>query len=447
MSFICAAELIHRTASLCCKYRPFCCHNSGKEPNAKKSKVMLEEWEVKTLVQDIETSGHELEDIDLDKLTTKNPDFYGAPRNPKFRDRRLAVSTKVQELKRKSALSYLKLVRSFGVNPSKFTVENAQKTMKEMKKQKEVELAMEELNVNDDDDDDDDDDFIPPKAPPRMVANTPPRSILSPGLSKYIKKPDAATYYSGATVGSSTSCLIDDHTGGPFGSYERPWKFDIIPGLSCKYINNIWLYEETKQVKEVMTGGQNGKKKHSYSGYLFARQVDPPDVTLHSCFIADEGYVHTLIDTGIITMSESSSQFVVFRGPAVDAFDCVGKGELISHQWISTESKETAKTIHTNIKPATEGDIYPGPSWSYTIGKIPEGYILDNRVWSDHDSIVAPYESMPEKTKVKALGNEEVLAFHVQWRIALKGTEMLMDDNEKMSLAERMKKRRAQHGP
>jgi hypothetical protein len=52
---------------------------------------------------------------------------------------------------------------------------------------------------------------------------------------------------------------------------------------------------------------------------------------------------------------------------------------------------------------------------------------------------------MPNKTQVAALANEEVLAFHIQWRIALAGTETLTDETQGMTLAERMKKRRAQH--
>ena len=59
--------------------------------------------------------------------------------------------------------------------------------------------------------------------------------------------------------------------------------------------------------------------------------------------------------------------------------------------------------------------------------------------------MVALYESMPKKCKVPELDNEEVLSFHIMWRVTLKGTETLMDETQKMSLTECMKKHREQH--
>ena len=141
---------------------------------------------------------------------------------------------------------------------------------------------------------------------------------------------------------------------------------------------------------------------------------------------------------------KAEQDFVVFRGPLVEAFDRVGRKGIIEHQWVAKESKELASKLHANIKPPNENDNNPGPSWCYTVLAVPFGYKLDNRVFSNHDYDVTPHDSTPERTFVDDLG-EEVLSFHIMWRIALKGTEELLDDEDKVSLKDRIKARRTQN--
>lgn len=421
----------------------------------------FENWEIKTLLQDIETCGHPIKDVNLTILADHgNADYYGTARNPKYKDRRSAISDRIQDFKRRSPQSWLAWVKGYGVTPSHFTLENAAAAERETKKKSALakdDEAMEEINdkfggfgVKDNDSFG----FVsfeeaPPMPPPPptptciFLPKTPPRNAMA-GFATKLKSPDRT--YSGntlATYNGSTSSYFTAEQGShmPYGSYERPWKFEIVPGFSGRYINDIWVYEEAKQVKSPKEGTQ----KLSYSGYLFKLQVNPPDVALYSCFLADDNYMAKLCHNGIIGVDELKNLFVVFRGPYIQAFDRVGKGGVIPHQWISLESEETVKTTHANIKPPSEEDESPGPSWAYTVAKVPEGYPLDNRVFSDHDYKVAPYESMPTKTKIPELNNEEALSFHIMWRVALKGTEVLMDESQKLSLAERMKKRREQH--
>lgn len=439
-----------------------------KESKKKESKMdyvngNLEEYEIKTLLQDIETSGYDVEDINLDILSKKNPEYYGTARNEKYRIRRQLISSKLQDLKRKTSSKYLMYVKGYSVTPSPFTVENAANaataaTPTPKKKQRvtpppevddDTEMAdmFHSFGINDSNSFENSEAFPPP--PPRSF--TPPRipkHVKSPPMSSFgttkLKSPDhtpsRSSMPTSRTATSSVSHFTMHSHSDPvvFGSYEKPWKIDIVPGFSGRYINNIWIYEETKQVKD-------GQKKHSYSGYLFMTKVDPPDVTLHSCFVADTEYIELLYSNNIITWQEKSCCFVVFRGPMVEAFDRVGLDGIIQHQWISEESKEKAQMVHANIKPGVDSDESPGPSWVYTVAKVPPEHNLDNRVFSDHDHNVSPYESMPNRAKVAELANEEVLAFHIQWRVAIKGTEQLMDETKKMSLAERMKKRRDQH--
>ena len=431
---------------------------SGNEPKQdKKTDLHLEEWEIKTLLQDIENSGFGLDEVNLDILSKgQNKDYYGTSRNPKYKNRRVAISSKLQEFKRKTAPTYLKFVRGFGVEPSKFTIANA-KTVTMGSKSKEADEEMEYIEEKIQNINLDDKSFgfgsagrETPLTPPRPAATEKLKAPIG-GFGSFTKSPEpvtpprSVTYPTAASSSLSYFTSMEEVEPKVFGTYDCPWKIRLVPGFSGRYMNNIWCYEEAKQVKENSSELNKGKKKLAYSGYLFKVKVDAPDIGLFSCFVADDHYIERLVDNGIIKHQDMTCAFAVIRGPYVEAYDRVGLGGIIDHQWISAESEETVKKVHSNIKAASEEDDSPGPSWVYTILQIPPGYALDNRVFSGHDNFVAPYESMPNKTRVAALGNEDVLAFHVQWRIALKGTETLMDDTARLSLAERIKQRRDQH--
>jgi len=427
--------------------------SNNTQANANPSTVVtLEDWEIKSLVQDVEQSGYDVDDVSLEKLeeSANNPDYYGTQRNTKFKTRRQAISHKLQDFKRRTPQSWLKFVIAYGVTPSKFSIENAKAAERENKKDKKdmdyVESSFSNLGIDDSASFGFDTQAPPPplknpppvKTPPRPKANcfgvggfgtakSPDRSLTPPPKSIYSNASITATSYSSSAEPSIV-----------YGSYEYPWKCDVVQGYSGRYINNLWIYEEPKQVKP-------GDKKYCYQGYLFTKKVDAPDIALYSAFVADGDYKEMLHHNGVIQDADKDCALVVVRGPYIKSFDRVGKNGVIPHQWISKESQETVQTAHTNIKVANETDESPGPSWCYTVAKLPEGYTVDNRVFSDHNYNISPFESMPEKAKVAALGNEEVLSFHMMWRVALANTEMLMDENEKLSLAERMKKKREAH--
>lgn len=407
--------------------------------------VTLEDWEIKTLVQDVEQSGVDVDDVTLEILeqSANNPDYYGTQRNAKYKSRRQAISHKLQDFKRRTPQSWLKFVKGNQVKPSKFTVENAISAEQQSKKDMDyVDSTFNNLGI------DDSDSFgFETQAPtPLPSVTTPPRSksnsygVRGFGAAKSPDRPLTTPPKSIHSIASITATTFSSSSAPAivYGSYEYPWKCDIVPGHSGRYINNLWIYEEPKQVKP-------GDKKYCYQGYLFTKKVDAPDIALYSAFVADGDYKEMLHHNGIIAAADKDCGLVVVRAPYIEAFDRVGKNGLIPHQWISQESQETVQIAHTNIKVANETDESPGPSWCYTVAKLPEGYTLDNRVFSDHNYNISPFESMPEKVKIAALGNEEVLSFHMMWRVALANTEMLMDETEKMSLAERIKKKREAH--
>lgn len=404
-------------------------------------RITLNEYEVKTVIEDIESSGFSIDEVSLEKLEAKNPDYYGTKGNPKYKSRRTAVSGKIQDFKRRTPASYLKLVRGYGVEPSKFTVENGEISEKGYeKKDEETSVPMDNLATQFKSISVDDHSTVP--TVPVVPTLTPPRmGMKSPVLNP--KKAYAMTDVSPmpSVYAISTTASIGSHASAPFvtGTYERPVLIEVVPNFSGRYANGIWIYEEPKQVKQ-------GKKRFMYQGYLFQMKVDAPDTYLYSASVADDPYIDMLLRNDVISESDVSCQFVIFRGPYVESFDRVGKGGVISHMWPADECKEVAKTTHTNIAVPSETDHSPGPSWYYTVAKFPGGYKFDNRVFSDHDFTMTPFESMPNKAKVPTLGNEEVLSFHVMWRVALKGTETLMEEDEQMSLMDRMaKKRREQN--
>lgn len=434
--------------------------------------VPLKDWETKTLLQDVETSGYSIDDVDVDMLlnTTKNPEFYGVPRNKTTKDRRVGISARLQDFKRKSAPNYLKYVRGWGVTPSPFTIQNAEAVAASAKaaKKKPDEAAKKAPNMANEgvdnvsssfasfgfaDIDSFDDEPPPPKTPPRVFKSPAAAGfgagIKSPNVSPFRNSKteptvpvDIGTYSTESSTVTSTFTTYSAMPAIVLGTYEFPHFFKIIRGFSGRYLNGIWVVEENKMVK--LPTGKN-TVAYKYCGYLFYRGVNAPDVYLFSCFIADKEYVRLLVQNKIVSPEDADKQFVVFREPNVSSYDRVGKGGIIAHQWVSTESKEAVRTVHTNIKPASEEDDSPGPSWLYTVAEVPEECPLDNRVFSDHNFIIEPYESMPPKTKMATLGDEETLAFHLEWRVAIEGTETAMDESDKMTLAERMKKRRQEH--
>lgn len=439
--------------------------STDKKQAPKPGYTALDEWEIKTLIQDVETSGLPLFDVTLSYLesNTNNLDFYGTARNPKYKARRKAISSKLQDMKGRTDPSYLKYVRGYGVEPSRFTIDNAQAVLKKAKaSEKKLKEPKDETNMENvssafnsfglDVDSSEDEDFVPPKAP-----KSPPKTFSMSDFGTHMKSPELSPTrnskcepslpvgppsVTSSTLSSSTFTFWSAMPAIPHGSYERPDFFKIIRGHSGRYNNGIWAVEENKMVKEA-----SGKTKmaYAYCGYLFFRGVDPPDVTLFTCFIADPEYVELLVKNKIVSPEDADSQFVVFREPMVSAFDRVGKGGVITHQWVAEQSKEAMRTVHTNIRPASEQDNSPGPSWYYSVAMVPRECPLDNRVFSYNNYTVEPYESMPAKTKLGDLDNEETLAFHMMWRIALEGTETVIDENETMTLAERMKKRRQEH--
>jgi hypothetical protein len=400
-------------------------------------RTTLNEYEVKTVIEDIESSGYSIDEVSLEKLETKNPDYYGTKGNPKYKSRRTAVSGKIQDFKRRTPASYLKLVRGYGVEPSKFTLENGEISEKGYEKNKQepgvtmdvLENQFKSVSL---------DDHSTAPALPVVPTLTPPRmGMKSPVLNpkKAFSMTDVSPMPSVYAISTSASTLSHSSTPVATGTYERPVLIDVVPNFSGRYANGIWIYEEPKQVKQ-------GKKRFMYQGYLFQMKIDAPDTYLYSASVADDSYIDMLVRNDVISEGDVSCQFVIFRGPYVESFDRVGKGGVISHMWPADECKEVAKTTHTNISAPSETDLSPGPSWYYTVAKFPCGYKFDNRVFSDHDFTITPFESMPNKAKVSSLGNEEVLAFHVMWRVALKGTETLMEEDEQMTLMERMAKKR-----
>lgn len=421
------------------------------EENNPPTTEQLKEFEIKTILEDIERSGLPLDEVFLPKLSELNESFYGKANVAKFKVRREKVSNKLIDFKRRSSPSYLKLVRSYGVVPSNFTLEAAQYVEQAKAKRApapsvdDITSGLKGMRMNDFQDNGFGNGFkstAPGSTAPGSTIPSIP-SIATPPCSsfKIVKSPPALTPPRSITLSLTGSARSQTLT--PFGSYFFPDTIEVLSDFSGRYKNNIWIFEEPKMVKYPV---DPKGKKYKYLGYLLKRKVDPPDVALYSATIPTQEYLGHLVANGMIQANNIDRQYVLFRGPYVEACDRVGKNGLINIMFPADESKEAVQTAHASIKVASEDDDHPGPSWYYTLACFPPGIVFDNRVFSDHDSHINPFESMPNKVGVPALSNEEVLAFHCMWRVAIKGTGTLMDQDEKLGLAERMKKRREAYG-
>ena len=69
----------------------------GTKENEEGVGASLEEWQVKTVIEDIEHSGIPLNEVFLLELTELNVDFYGSGRVPKFKTLRTLVSNKLMD--------------------------------------------------------------------------------------------------------------------------------------------------------------------------------------------------------------------------------------------------------------------------------------------------------------------------------------------------------------
>jgi hypothetical protein len=98
--------------------------------------------------------------------------------------------------------------------------------------------------------------------PPPTLTPPRPKNMGFMGAFGSYKSPDKtpprSVQYS-TTAASSLSCPTFDSELQPkvLGSYEFPWKADIVPGFSGRYVNGLWIYEEAKQVKD---GNKDEKK-------------------------------------------------------------------------------------------------------------------------------------------------------------------------------------------
>ena len=499
-----------------------------KEAN-KEIKTALEEWEVKTLLEDIERSGKPLEDVYLPQLSLLNPKFYGTKAAPKFQALRDLISNKLTDLKRRTSTSYLKFVLGYGVIPSQFTTRAAQLVeeatqaciARQQQQQQEQLVAQQQpvaqppatqppaqppatlppptlppptqplthhqqpvadltsqfrrASVNDAD-------FSFVYEPPHVATPPPPHvnapiryhssGYASPEFSPprrhlvgdpgYLPEfgPDLGSYGhnnvkvapGGMTpprniVVPSVATVASTNSGSTTGkhkpgSYYNPDISRILVDFSGRYGNNIWVYEEPKMVK-LMRKKDSVGKKYSYSGYLIKRKTNLPDVYVNDIEIASEAYINDLSKHGLIDDDEKANcQFLIHRCPYVDSCDRAGKGSIIPIMFPSVESKEAVTKAHAALKNPIPGDTSPSPSWYYSVLIFPHGVVFDNRIFSDHDTTLSLFESTPEKVKVASLGHEEVVVFHTMWRVAIKGSEALMDEEETLDLQERIKRRR-----
>ena len=169
-----------------------------------------------------------------------------------------------------------------------------------------------------------------------------------------------------------------------------------------------------------------------FPGVFFMKAVQEQSILKYEASLVTSDYLERLASLGKITDEQrNSNSGVLFKCPAVESGDRVGKSAVIKHVFPCKETFEHAKESQAMI---------PNDAWHYTLILIPEEF--DNRVFSSDDLKINRHFSCPEPANVADLDNMKVSQFHVMWRIAFRGKGFPLSEAGDDSLADIIKKAR-----
>lgn len=136
---------------------------------------------------------------------------------------------------------------------------------------------------------------------------------------------------------------------------------------------------------------------------------------------------------------DADKSLILFKSPSVELGSRIGAQQKNNVQFPSADSKKAVAEAQIGLV-ATEANP-DGPYWYYTLAVFPRGIILDNRIMADNDKEVAKSESMPDAYKDDE-ADENVIQWHSQWLIAIKGSGKKENTEQKESLKDRKQKAR-----
>ena len=424
-------------------------------------------WRLKTLLEDIESTGYDFENINLTVLSILKPGTYGARGIYSEKSKRDKLSNRLSDLKKvhkRGIANWEQYIRSKGVFPGASTIRRLKEETEKKKakaekgtssgKGKKQESQSTEQKAADSSDDDE---YLPEASSPepplsisfatkRKATNPPPtmstrsKTPPRPPSSLSLTPSRLPTPLRTSTKMESGATSIADITGLVSGvsleasqycpgSYDSPSVVRFNGKFQGSYDNGYQIFFQPDMVKSTET---------SFQGYLIYKKCDPGDLMKNTASIPPMEYLLSLLSMDVIREQDLEGDCILFKKPRIESGDKVGNGGIADVMWPTEEDLKLVKSEHSTIDTEIK-DFY-----FYTLVFF-EGVKFDNRIMSEHDSELHRHLSMPATVKDKSV-DEEVVIWHAIWRVAIKGTGKQTDTAAVQTVADMKKKMRALYG-
>lgn len=406
--------------------RPLWNHNHC---NTTIATMKLEEGtgDLKQLLQDVEASTYDLEEITLEYLTNVNPRFYGPSHNgteeQKASRRKVTQAlTNLKRMRRGSPAKYQAYLIANGVSPGPRTVALVQSASgfsagqadgsKDLPENFGYMSLKESPQIQ-----------PPPRTPPRTPPRFPTTQVRAP-------------YYSpGYSPGIPTSALVPtvpdlDELSGSFASGLLDTNITETQLLGMLYKPNIILadlnhFERHPNGYKVNVVSSQTVGVYECKSIMIWKQYDAPDIMSAEASIATQDYLSTLASLG--NFPYENRECVLVKSPAIEFGNQCEEGSRHTIHFPNDACKQAVMTAQGNLDEArrTNHDLFV----------FPEEIGFDNRVFSDDDFAIKVVRSMPDSYKEDEV-DDKLLIWHNFWNIAIKGTAHKKMKAKKKSIKE-----------
>lgn len=400
---------------------------------------------MKQLLQDVEQSGIDPRIITLEDLTLLNKSFYGSKKSEaaEAKEKRRKLSLNLSNIKRivkQSIKAYNGIllknrVEAGPITKSLLKCEEEGKAIPEPTENVDLSQFMAALGIIDMDIEEEETGAVDGKAnttPPRptTLANPSMNSPLFRSPPAYHHSTPPRTVFADDSGFGTSSVASYQHSMElslePKGTEKKPEVFSFNPSFPGRYTNAYHVFQPPEMEH----------KKISYRGVVIAKKVDPSDILEYSAAIPSQDYMADLLARGVLTSEQASMPAILFKGPTVEAGDKVGVAAVVDIKFPCPQTQKAVSKHHAKV--TKEDSPY---FWTYTLGLFDlGGDVFDNRIFSDNDTIVETFESVPKPVEV--IDGDKTMHWHIFWRVAIKasGEELLAEKKE--SFHDYVKRRR-----
>ena len=397
--------------------------------------------DLKQVLQDVEGSTYDLEDITLEHLTNLNSRFYGPSHNgtdeQKARRRKVTQTlTNLKRMRRGSAKKFYDHLLANGVVPSARTTSLVESEKKRVEgKGCGQDFLYERKPV-----------LTPPRTPPRPLGLAP-TALYSPDIHQ-------SHYPDSYHAPSPPLPPIASLTLGPDLDNTRSSTPSVAPSLGSTFEGNITeaqllgmlykpniipvdLYNFERHVNGYKVNIIPNKTIENYEcqAIMIWKQYSPHDIMAVEATIATDQYLS--IVSGLGNYPYSNHQCVLIKSPSIGSGDKCEEGSPFEIDFPDADCKQAVMMAQANVPEARQ--------FNHDLLVFPENIGLDNRVISNDDFNIQVVRSMPDSYKDKEV-DDHLLIWHNFWIIAVKGTAHKKIKTKKLSIKEEKAAQRKRKG-